>query len=534
MRIRPLMLTLVLLGCGKTTQVPDASDETDAAMDADALPNADADTLPDDASLLDASLPDTSVPDSAVPDAGPTCTAPSGASSDACCPPTGNANNDVDCSPVCGNGVQEQGELCDTAVLGSAPGACPTTCTPTGACDATGLVPDGCDTRCVHTPITTPSGVVMDGCCPAAGSMLTDADCAPVCGNGVKEAGEACDTAAVGTDACPASCAPRVACEAATLAGALCTAQCTYTPITVASGNTMDGCCPPNATANTDADCMAVCGNGVREAGEVCDTGIITGGTDACPASCEPAHACDSAVMTGSACTAVCAHTTIAAASGAVVDGCCPSGVDARTDIDCGPVCGNDVLEIGEICDRAASTTDATCEGMCQDFRCRGERYDINGLTTDGCEISDSPLDNHSQANAYDLGSYSCVDALSAFTVSGSVPHDLRVHHMPAVNGFVAATAAAPDYYRVFGQGGPCVNNVAATLQFPSGGACHRLTVTTSATTLTCTTNAGGMCSVSAGASSYADGTYLYFRVERICSSTLPAERAQYVLSGTL
>ena len=33
-----------------------------------------------------------------------------------------------------------------------------------------------------------------------------------------------------------------------------------------------DGCCVSGADANTDDDCPAVCGNGVREAGEECDS----------------------------------------------------------------------------------------------------------------------------------------------------------------------------------------------------------------------------------------------------------------------
>src|SRR5262249_19343572 len=33
--------------------------------------------------------------------------------SDGCCPASGNANNDADCEPDCGNGVPESGEQCD-------------------------------------------------------------------------------------------------------------------------------------------------------------------------------------------------------------------------------------------------------------------------------------------------------------------------------------------------------------------------------------------------------------------------------------
>jgi hypothetical protein len=56
-----------------------------------------------------------------------------------------------------------------------------------------------------------------------------------------------------------------------------CDLKCTTTPITAARNN--DGCCPSNANANTDNDCQAKCGNGVREPGEDCD------GSD-CPTTC--------------------------------------------------------------------------------------------------------------------------------------------------------------------------------------------------------------------------------------------------------
>jgi cysteine-rich repeat protein len=60
---------------------------------------------------------------------GTTITGP--VNGDGCCPATGNANNDDDCTPVCGNGVVEAGEQCDDD--GTDPG-------------------DGCDESCQFEP----------------------------------------------------------------------------------------------------------------------------------------------------------------------------------------------------------------------------------------------------------------------------------------------------------------------------------------------------------------------------------------------
>ncbi len=58
----------------------------------------------------------------------PTITAP--ASGDGCCPPTGNAVNDLDCPPVCGNLVVEPGEQCDDGSQ-DPNGGCANPCGPT-------------------------------------------------------------------------------------------------------------------------------------------------------------------------------------------------------------------------------------------------------------------------------------------------------------------------------------------------------------------------------------------------------------------
>ena len=60
-----------------------------------------------------------------------------------------------------------------------------------------------------------------------------------------------------------------------------------------------DGCCPPGADANTDSDCMPMCGNGVIEHGEVFN--------DTCPMSCDERDECTIDKQSGDAAT--CEHT---------------------------------------------------------------------------------------------------------------------------------------------------------------------------------------------------------------------------------
>jgi hypothetical protein len=253
---------------------------------------------------------------------------------------------DSACQFTCGNGVVDDGETCDPGIGGS----CPDACDDERACTSDILAGSGCQAECVFAEITVNQD--DDGCCVDGATSIDDSDCPVECGNGVVEAGEACDTAiAAGQPgACPTACSDDLDCTEDRLVGAgTCGARCTFSEITEPSDG--DGCCPTGANSGNDTDCPPGCDNGVVDPGETCDTAIPAGDPGACPTSCPAdADACTTEVLvSGGTCVAACASVPVVEAIDG--DGCCPPGANANTDDDCEPVCGNQVVEPGEQCD---------------------------------------------------------------------------------------------------------------------------------------------------------------------------------------
>ena len=132
---------------------------------------------------------------------------------------------------------------------------------------------------------------------------------------------------------------PQIGCQLFSLVNAgTCQALCAAQGLKTSCANG-DGCCPAGCTSRDDSDCAAACGNGVVEAGEICDGD--------CPAKCDPIG-CQQRTLVGdpSTCNAQCTNSTVVTACVAS-DSCCPSTCNMTTDADCIPRCGNGIVENG-------------------------------------------------------------------------------------------------------------------------------------------------------------------------------------------
>src|SRR5204863_9282710 len=97
--------------------------------------------------------------------------------------PARDARSDApasDALPACGNGVLDEGEVCDTGIARGKPGACPTTCDDGISCTIDTRIGSGCTAECTYTEIR--ACVPGDGCCPAHGTHEGEPDCAAACG----------------------------------------------------------------------------------------------------------------------------------------------------------------------------------------------------------------------------------------------------------------------------------------------------------------------------------------------------------------
>jgi hypothetical protein len=297
------------------------------------------------------------------------------AGGDLCCPAGATRDLDSDCPARCNNGIVEPGEACDSAIAAGQPGACPTTCpAPANSCIVRRMEgrSEDCSARCLDE-VRTLCQAQADGCCPTGCTADRDPDCSPTCNNGVVDAAETCDLAiAAGSPgACPTRCNDGNSCTAdLLLSQGTCNARCAYAPITHTMSG--DGCCPEGGTALLDSDCPAVCGNKLVEPPrETCDVAVPAGSAGSCPGACpELPKGCMQPRLTGSpaTCNVLCELDTIKTCKSG--DACCPEGCARDTDEDCASVCGNAVLETGELCDRGITAgKSGSCPAVCDDYQ---------------------------------------------------------------------------------------------------------------------------------------------------------------------
>ena len=125
--------------------------------------------------------------------------------------------------------------------------------------------------------------------------------------------------------------------------------------------------------------CEFACGDGVQNEVEACDTGIDEGEEGACPTACDDMNACTIDTLAGAGCETACVHSDVTVC--ASDDGCCPMGCDSLNDNDCDPVCGNMLIEEGELCEdgsAAACATACTDNNRCTTDALEGNAADCN------------------------------------------------------------------------------------------------------------------------------------------------------------
>ncbi|MCC6807733.1 MAG: VCBS repeat-containing protein [Deltaproteobacteria bacterium] len=159
--------------------------------------------------------------------------------------------------PACGNGVIDEGELCDKAIAAGESGACVVRCSPSAdACIERTLEgdPDTCSSTCAETAVTKAKD--KDSCCPAGKVFSDDDDCPPdpvLCGNGMIDPGETCDTAASGKDLCKSACPASGPCASMAMSGSGCAVKCSVTRKPKKDG---DSCCA--FPGDSDTDCAPI------------------------------------------------------------------------------------------------------------------------------------------------------------------------------------------------------------------------------------------------------------------------------------
>ncbi|MBK8170183.1 MAG: DUF4215 domain-containing protein [Sandaracinaceae bacterium] len=236
-------------------------------------------------------------------------------------------------------------------------------------------------------PMPCGNGVVDTGeSCDDANEDDTDAcrnTCVFACGDGVVQASETCDTAILsGSGACVSSCDDHDPCTTDMLVGTPCSRSCAHGLITANVAG--DACCTDGTSSLEDSDCDTACGNGVLEADELCDPGIVDG-PGACPTSCNDAIACTlDRLVTTSRCVVRCEHEEVLDTT--PLDGCCPSGATPAMDSDCSPTCGDGSITGSESCDTALPSGAGACPSSCDDMDACTEDLLVSEATcSDAC-----------------------------------------------------------------------------------------------------------------------------------------------------
>lgn len=308
----------------------------------------------------------------------------------------------------------------------------------------------------------------------------------PVCGNGVVEAGEACD------GDCPNECNNSDPCAPLVYEGSAddCSARCVQTTVTACTGG--DSCCPSGCSNDNDADCEATCGNLQIDAGESCDSAFADGVDGACPRpqNCVAPDACTTATYTGSATTCDAACTLDPVTSCVSDDGCCPAGCDLTQDNDCryatGEACTSADECAGEFCILNTGWVDGYCTGACDvDADCGPDGHCNGRACVATCTSNNDCRPGYECSDFFNDGTTVCAPATTYVMPGGACTSD----DMCATTYF-GATCLAPDDGFADGY---CVVGCEVDADCPGASFCA-------------STDTGGVCVPTCNATSCRDG----------------------------
>jgi cysteine-rich repeat protein len=244
-----------------------------------------------------------------------------------------NANFNFEVTPVCGDGLLDDGEACDDGNTAAGDG-CSATCTVESGYSCSGE-PSSCSEVCGDGLVVGAEGcddggtAAGDGCSATCTvedgyTCVAEPSVCWKCGNGVIDFTEECD-------------------DGGTAAGDGCSATCK-----VEDGWSCDGADPTT--------CTETCGDGLVVGAEECDDGNNVDG-DGCSANClievPPAACGDGNLDAGEQCD-----------DGNTVDG---DGCSANCTIEVPPpVCGDGTVDPGEECDDGNNIDGDGCSAECQ------------------------------------------------------------------------------------------------------------------------------------------------------------------------
>jgi len=313
----------------------------------------------------------------------------------------GNFDAGDGCSAVCtfercGNGILEAGEECDdgNAVDGDGcEGDCAFTCAAASDCDD-GMVCNGAEDCDVSAHLCTAGMPPAAGTACGGGLVCRGGSCvSAACGNGAREGAEQCDDGnSVDGDGCDNdctfSCAAAADCDDANACTG--TESCNTTLHTCQAGTPLaDGAaCGTGRVCRGGACITPVCGDGFVEGAEQCDdaNGTDGDGCDSdCTFSCSAAADCDDANLCNGAETCRAATHTCGAGTPPADGVSCGVGLVCRGGACVMPVCGNGLLEFGELCDDGNSTNGDGCENDCT-FSCATDGECGDGRFCNGTE----------------------------------------------------------------------------------------------------------------------------------------------------